>query len=105
MAKDRTVTDCLSSNKRQHTTLSELQNDQLLSHPSKVMLRVILNRLVNWAEEILEEEQDGFRSYRKTTEQIFNLKLWVEKHLEHLELFYGFMDQKKVFARVWHESL
>ena len=30
---------------------------------------MILNRLVNQAEEILEEEQAGFRSRRGTTEQ------------------------------------
>jgi hypothetical protein len=70
------------------------------------MLRVILNRLVNQAEQILEEEQAGFRSQRSTTEQIFNLRLLVEKHLEHQkELYHNFIDFKKAFDRVWHEGL
>ncbi|MEW8546335.1 MAG: reverse transcriptase domain-containing protein, partial [Candidatus Thiodiazotropha sp.] len=44
----------------------------LISHPSKVMLKVILNRLKPQAEEIIAEEQAGFRARRSTTEQIFN---------------------------------
>jgi hypothetical protein len=78
----------------------------LICHPSKVMLRVILNRLVHQAEQILEEEQAGFRAQRSTTEQIFNLRLLVEKHLEHQkELYHNFIDFKKAFDRVWHEGL
>ena len=42
-----------------------------------------LNRLVNQAEQILVEEQVGFRPQRSTAEQIFNFRLLVEKHLEH----------------------
>ena len=42
----------------------------LISHSSKVMLKVILNRLKPQAEEIIAEEQAGFRAGRSTTEQI-----------------------------------
>ena len=45
----------------------------LISHSSKVMLKVSLNRLKPQAEEIIAEEQAGFRAGRNTTEQIFNL--------------------------------
>ena len=74
----------------------------LICHPSKVMLRVILNRLVNQSEQILEEEQVGFRSQRSTTEQIFNMGLLVEKHLD---LYHKFIDFKKAFDGVLHEGL
>ena len=50
----------------------------LISHPSKVMLR-ILNRLKPQAEEIIKEEQAGFRTGRSTTKQIFNLRILCEK--------------------------
>ena len=40
----------------------------LISHPSKVMLKIILNRLQPQAEEIIAEEQAGFRAGRSTTE-------------------------------------
>ena len=39
------------------------------------MLKVILNRLKPQAEEIIAEEQAGFRAGRSTTEQIFNLRI------------------------------
>ena len=55
----------------------------LISHPSKVMLKIILNRLQPQAEEIMAEEQAGFRAGRKTTEQIFNLRILGEKYLQH----------------------
>ena len=59
------------------------------------MLRVILNRQVNQAEQILEEEQAGFRSERSTMEQIFNLRLFLEKQLEHQkELYHKYRVRK-----------
>ena len=39
----------------------------LISHPSKVMLRILLNRLKLQAEEIIKEEQAGFRAGRTTS--------------------------------------
>ena len=43
----------------------------LISHPSKVMLTILLNRLKPEAEKIIADEQAGFRPGRCTTEQIF----------------------------------
>ena len=43
----------------------------LISHPSKVALKMILNRFKPRAEKIIAEEQAGFRAGRSTTEQIF----------------------------------
>ena len=42
----------------------------LISHLSKIILEVILNRLKPQAEEIIAEEQAGFRAGRSTTDQI-----------------------------------
>ena len=78
----------------------------LISHPSKVMLKIILNKLQLQAEEIIAEEQAGFRAGRSTTEQIFNLRILCEKYLQHLQnLYHVFIDFKKAFDRVWHEAL
>ena len=41
----------------------------LISHSSKVMLKVILNMLKPQAEEIIAEEQAGFRAGRSTTDR------------------------------------
>ena len=73
----------------------------LISHSSKVMLKVILNRLKPQA-----EEQAGFRAGRSTTEQIFNLRILCEKYLQHQQnLYHVFIDFKKAFDRVWHAAL
>ena len=78
----------------------------LISHPSKVMLRILLNRLKPQAEVIIKEDQAGFRAGRSTTEQIFNLRILCEKYLQHQQsLYYDFMNFKKMFNRVWHADL
>ena len=70
------------------------------------MLRVLLNRLKPQAEEIIKEEQAGFRAGRTTTEQIFNLRIICEKYLQHQQsLYHVFLDIKKAFNRVWHAAL
>ena len=75
----------------------------LISHPSKVMLKIILNRLKPQAEKIIAEEQAGFRAGRSTTEQIFNLRILCEKYLHHQQdLYHIFIDFKKAFDRLWH---
>ncbi len=72
----------------------------LISHPSKVMLKVILNRLKPLAENIIAEEQAGFRAGRSTTEQIFNLRILCEKFLHHQQDWYHvFIDFEKAFVR------
>ena len=43
------------------------------------MLKVILNRLKPQAEEIIAEEQAGFRAGRSATEQIFNFGILCKK--------------------------
>ena len=70
----------------------------LISHSSKVMLKVILNRLKPQAEEKIAEEQAGFRAGRSTTEHIFNLRILCEKYLQHQQnLYHVFIDLKKAF--------
>ena len=70
------------------------------------MLKVILNRLKAKAEELLAEDQAGFRPGQSTLEQIFNSQVITEKHLQHqCDLFYNFIDFKKACDRVWHVGL
>ena len=74
----------------------------LISHPSKVMLRILLNRLKPQAEEVIKEYKAGFRAganLRSTTEQIFNLRILSEKYLQHQQsLYHVFVDFKKAFG-------
>ena len=78
----------------------------LISHPSKVMLKVILNRLKPQVEKIIAEEQAGFRAGRSTTEQIFNLRILCDKYVQHQQdLYHVFIDFKKAFDKVLHAAL
>ena len=70
----------------QKGNLQQCQNYRTLSfisHQSKVMLKLILNRLKPQVEKIIAEEQVGFRAGRSTTEQIFNLRILCEKYHQH----------------------
>ena len=78
----------------------------LISHPSKVILKIIPNRLKPQAEKVIAEEQAGFRAGRSTAEQIFNLRILCEKYLQHQQdLYHVFKDFKKAFDMVWHRAL
>ena len=91
---------CNTRKCQNHRTIS------LISHPSKLMLKVVLNRLKNEAEELLAEEQAGFRAKRSTVEQICNCRIMIEKHIQHQkDLYHNFIDFKQAFDRVWHEGL
>ena len=71
------------------------------------MFRVIFNQHKAEAEELLAEEQAGFRPGRGTVEQIFNSRVIIEKHLQYKrDLFHNFIDFKKAFFyRVWYAGL
>ena len=61
--------------------MSELHRTiNLISHPSNIVFRVILNRLKAKAEELLAEEQACFRPGRSTVEQFVNSQVIKEKH-------------------------
>ena len=86
--------------------LQQCQNYRTISHPSKIMLKIILSRLKPQAEKIIVEEQAGFRAGRSTTGQIFNLRILCEKYLQHQQdLYHVFIVFKKAFDRVWHAAL
>ena len=89
--------------------LQQCQNYRTISlicHPSKVMLKILLNHLKPQAETIIAEEQAGFRAGRSTTEQILNLRIICERYLQHQQdLYHVFIDFKKAFDRVWHAAL
>ena len=78
----------------------------LISHPSKVILRTLLSRLKPQTEEIIKEEQTGFRAGKSTNGQLFNLRILCEKYLQHQQsLYHVLVNFKKAFDRVWHAAL
>ena len=85
---------------------SNYRTISLISHTCKILLRIILNRLIPQAEDILAEEQAGFKKNRSTTKQILNCRLIMEKHIDQQrQVYHNFIGYKIAFDRVWHEGL
>ena len=78
----------------------------LISHASKVLLRVIQRRLDVFLIPELPIEQAGFRRGRGTRDHIANLRWMMEKAREHQrDLYMCFIDYKKAFDCVDRERL
>ena len=70
------------------------------------MLKIILNRLKQYTEEFIYEEQAAFLAGRSTNEHIFNLRVISEKYSQHSKpLYQVVIDFKKAFGRIWHNAL
>ena len=71
-----------------------------------LLLRIILNRLIPQAEQILAEEQAGYKKSRSTIEQILNSGIIMEKHIEiEKNVYHNYIELKKAFDSVWHNGL
>ena len=78
----------------------------LISHPSKVMLRILLNRLKPQAEEITKEDGQASEQEGAQLSKIFNFRILCEKYVQHQQsLYHVFVNIKKAFDRVWHAAL
>jgi len=71
----------------------------LISHASKILLRILLNRMQKTANEQIADVQIGFRKGVGTRDQIFNPRVIMEKANE------AFLDYKKAFDTVKHDKL
>ena len=78
----------------------------LVSHASKVLLKVILERIKTKLETEIAQEQAGFRPKRGTRDQITNLRIILEKAKERNQpLYFCFIDFTKAFDMVQHDQL
>ena len=92
-------------NKSNITQYTNYRTISLINHTSKMMLKIVSNRLDPQVEQILSEEQGGFRKNRNIIEHIFNLRLICEKHnLQQKKLYHLFINFRKAFDRVWQKG-
>jgi len=85
---------------------SNYRTRALVSHASKVLMKLVLNRLQAKTESELAPEQAGFRAGRGTRNQITNLKLVMDKAREFSQpLYLCFIDFAKAFDSISHEKL
>ena len=78
---------------------SKYHTNSLISHTSKVMLKILQSRLQKYVNCELSDVQAGFRKARGTRDQIANIH-WIKKARELQKNFYFcFIDYAKAF--VW----
>ena len=78
----------------------------LISHASKVMLKLLQARLQQYVNQELPDVQAGFRKSRGTREQIANILWIIEKAREFQKnIYFCFIDYAKAFDCVDHNKL
>ena len=78
----------------------------LISHTSKVMLKILQARLQQYMNHELLDVQAGFRKGRGTTDQIANICWIMEKAREFQKnIYFRFIDYAKAFDCVDHNKL
>ena len=78
----------------------------LISHTSKVMLKILQARLQQYVNRELPDVQADFRKYRETRDQIANIRWIIKKAREfHKNIYFCFIDYVKAFDCVDHNKL
>uniref|UniRef100_A0A4W2BMU9 RNA-directed DNA polymerase n=1 Tax=Bos indicus x Bos taurus TaxID=30522 RepID=A0A4W2BMU9_BOBOX len=78
----------------------------LISHASKVMLKILQARLQQYVNRELPDVQASFRKGRGTTDQIANIRWIMEKAREFQKnIYFCFIDYAKAFDCVDHNKL
>lgn len=78
----------------------------LISHASKILLKIIQQRLQQVIDQELPDVQAGFRKGRGTRDHIANIRWIIEKTREYQkDLYMCFIDYSKAFDCVEHDKL
>ena len=78
----------------------------LISHASKVMLKILQARLQQYRNQELADVQVGFRKGRGTRDQIANIRWVIEKAREFQKnVYFCFIDYAKAFDCMDHNKL
>ena len=78
----------------------------LISHASKVMLKILQVRLQEYMNCELQDVQAGFRKGRRTRDHIANIRWIMEKASESQKnIYFCFIDYAKAFDCVDHNKL
>ena len=87
------------------TKCSNYHTIALISHTSKVTLKILQARLHQYMNQELSDVQTGFRKDRRTRDQIANIHWITEKAREFQKIiFFCFIDYAKAFYCVDHSK-
>jgi hypothetical protein len=85
--------------KGEKSECSNYRGISLLNKAYKILATVINNRLTTYAEDLLSQEQNGFKRNRSTTDNIFKMRKILEKCYEYdIEMHVMFIDFKQAFV-------
>ena len=95
-----------NTKERQCYRMLKLLHNSLISHASKVMLKILQARLQQYVNCELPDVQAGFRKGRGTRDQIANSCWIMEKAREFQKnIYFCFIDYAKAFDCVDHNKL
>ena len=95
-----------NSKERQCQKMFKLPQIALISHASKVMLKILQARLQQYVNCELPDVQAGFRKGRRTRDQIANIHWMIKKAREFQKnIYFCFIDYAKAFDCVDHNKL
>ena len=91
---------------RQCQKCSNYHTIALISHTSKVMLKILQARLQQYMNHELPDVQAGFRKGRGTRDQIANIHWIMEKAREFQKnIYFCFIDYAKAFDYLVHKTV
>ena len=91
---------------RQWQRMLKLPHIALISHTSKVMLKILQARLQQYVNHEIPNVQAGFRKGRGTRDEIANIHWIIEKARElQKNIYFCFIDYAKAFDCVDHNKL
>ena len=95
-----------NSKERQCQRMLKLPQIALMSHASKVMLKILQVRLQQYVNRELPDIQAGFRKGRGTRDQIANIHWIMEKRVEFQKtIYFCFINYAKAFDCVNYNKL
>lgn len=81
----------------------------MINNICKIFTQIIYNRLKHWSElnNILKENQNGFRKHRRTMDNIFSLAALInlQLRLKNGAAYVAFIDIKRAFDSINDEQL
>ena len=77
----------------------------LISHTSKVMLKILQARLQQYVNRELPDVQADFRKHRRTRDQIANISCIIKKARIPENIYFCFIQKAKAFDCVHHNKL
>ena len=88
------------------TKCEQYRTISLMSHVTKLIIRVLLKRIRGCTADEVAEEQYGFTPDKGTCNAIFLLRILAERSIQmQKNVFICFLDYVKAFDKVQHKTL